>query len=259
MLAPGFLDVEPMLPPLRPMREFLAYTSISGHKQPIQNRLLDNLTFYQTNYLLINMIMLVLGLMFSYLIIIVAPLCFSIFFFLAYYKQDHVIAFRRFKITKNFAIISGLVALVILVVFSGQYKTLFVGYFLTMFTVLGHAALTDRKRSQPSYNEQGRSSPTSKIFDPEELIRREEMQRRSFQPVGVSSGASYSSSNRFSAPGQPSYEQTSFESGEQSTGVSSSVGGDSMSDSKASREAKREKNKQTRQRIKENYGLIDTQ
>ncbi|KAF0985116.1 hypothetical protein FDP41_000155 [Naegleria fowleri] len=260
MIAPGLFDVEPMLPPLRPMREFFAYTSLTHHSTPLSRRMLDSLTFYQTNYLLINMIVLVICLMNSYLIFVVAPLVFSLFFFLAYHKSDFV-AFGRIKVTKNLAIIACLVSLLLIVLFAAKYSVLFVGYVFTVVVVSVHSALTDRKRSQPTVNH----ATANRIFDPEEIIRRDEMQR-SYQGIGSSSYSSsayggFSTSNRFNTTVPTSSTINSYEP-PSSSGVgttSSSLLDDqqqSMGDSRASREERKEKVKQqARQRIKENYGL----
>ncbi|EFC46328.1 hypothetical protein NAEGRDRAFT_79154 [Naegleria gruberi] len=238
MITPGIIDVEPLLPPLRPLREFLAYTSLRNHKQPLRARILDSITFFQTNYLLINMIMLCLPMLFSYLFFPVLILALSLFFFLAYHKSDNIIVLRRIKVTKNLAILTCLFALVLLVLVSGMYTTLFVGYIFTVFFVMSHACLTDRRRTQPSF-QQDDSNGASRIFDPEEIIRRDEMQRRNFQQPMTG----YSTSNRFMTPGtiQPtSYEPTSS---------------DASTTEDDSKRYKKEKIEQTRKRIKENYGL----
>ncbi|KAG2381727.1 hypothetical protein C9374_006111 [Naegleria lovaniensis] len=255
MIAQGLFDVEPMLPPLRPMREFFAYTSLTHHTTPLSRRILDSLTFYQTNYLLINMIVLVICLMNSYLIFVVAPLVFSLFFFLAYHKSDFV-AFGRIKVTKNLAIIACLASLLLIVLFAAKYSILFMGYVFTVIVVSTHSALTDRKRSQPTVNH----ATANRIFDPEEIIRRDEMQR-SYQ--GIGSGYSqasntyggFSTSNRFNTA-VPSSTINSYEPPSSTNSTIDEQQQQSMGDSRASREERKEKIKQqARQRIKENYGL----
>ncbi|KAL9643494.1 hypothetical protein ABK040_010108 [Willaertia magna] len=260
MLTPDLFGVEHLLPPLRPLSEFLAYTSVRGHKSPLKNRFVDNILFYQTNYLLINMFILVLSVSLSPLVFIIAPLVFSTFYFLVYHKTNHFILFNRIRITKNATILSCLFILVALVIASGRWGSLFIGYLSTMFTILGHASLTDRKRQSTLYNENV-NTPSNRIFDPEELIKRDEMERRRFQQVNTPTTVGYSTSNRYNTPSptNATFSSVSPNSNISTTpnvGVSTTNAESSdVTESKASREARREKLKQTRQRIKENYGL----
>jgi hypothetical protein len=121
----GGESYEPLLPPTRPWSEFFGRMTVPSFK-----RFESNILYYQSNYLVVSMLLALLSILFTKIVLIVGPLVLFMFHF-CFYRQSGEVKVANLRITKNMVLISSSVITVVLNLISGHWKNLVVAYFVS--------------------------------------------------------------------------------------------------------------------------------
>lgn len=125
---------EPVLPPTRPWAtEFFGKFGI-----PSINRLESNVLYYQANYLVLSLIILLASISYTILVLIIAPINVYMFHFCFFRQSGEMRLFGRVRITKNMVLLSTAIFSVFLILFTGYWKNLIASYAITTFGMLRH-------------------------------------------------------------------------------------------------------------------------
>ena len=123
----GGESYEPILPPTRPWTEFFGTVGV-----PSVKRLESNILYYQSNYLVISLLISLLSILFYRIVVIVGPIIVFMFHF-CFYRQAGEVKVGKFRITKNMVLLSSSVATVFFILITGHWKNLIASYFVSTF------------------------------------------------------------------------------------------------------------------------------
>ncbi|KAL0480387.1 hypothetical protein AKO1_011006 [Acrasis kona] len=237
----GGENTEPILQPARPWKtSFFGTFSLPKDKNDIIKRLESNVLFYQSNYLIITMIVAFFNLLTKPIALLLGP-CVGAMFYVAFYKKSNDIEIGKIRLSKNVIIIGISIVVMALILLSGAYFNLFASYIMSSLIILSHLVFRDRNiRSKLDITSTG-----TKIFDPDEMLR------RSAQSQFQAPSAQFSNASVTSASGT-SYQPPASTAAPPTTTWAPPVPAAADENEKA---ARKEKQKLMRQRIKEQYGM----
>jgi hypothetical protein len=226
---------EPLLPPARPWAtEFFGKFGL-----PSLNRLESNVLYYQANYLVLSLMILLVCISYTRLVLIIAPVQIFMIHFCFFRQSGEMRLFRRVRITKNMVLLSTAVFSVFLILVAGYWKNLIASYATTTFVMGMHMLTRDRQAGR-----QKTPMSTNRIFDPDEMLRNEMMNNAYTTSANFHAniGNSLDSSQPNRPPNPHEIPRRDFMQSNTAT-------------SRITDNVKAEKQKQIRQRVREQYGL----